>query len=81
MVGGADDPSAASMHGAGPPGASIIVFRHAKRKRSDDGRGEGLQRRFGKCNLSRTRAREMPLRGSKKYTIVPEPLLRMSFLQ
>jgi hypothetical protein len=41
MAGPADDSTAAPVHGAGPPGESITVFRHAKRKRSDDGRGEG----------------------------------------
>jgi hypothetical protein len=41
MAGPADDSTPAPVHGAGPPGESIIVFRHAKRKRSDDGRGEG----------------------------------------
>jgi hypothetical protein len=38
MAGSADDPTAASTHGGGPPGESIIVFRHAKRRRLNDGR-------------------------------------------
>jgi hypothetical protein len=40
MMGAADDPAAAPMHDAGPPMALTTVFRHAKRKRLDDGTGE-----------------------------------------
>ena len=41
MTGTEDDLAAAHLHDTGPPIALTTVFRHAKRKRSDDDKDEG----------------------------------------